>query len=167
MRFLVAITVVVSLGLVPAGCGSASRVLVGHRTCPPRDLTFASSPEVATRTVLVPGDPEAVLVCRYWGRRDTGRSQSLAGERQVLSGVKLRSFVRRLNALPPIPKDPPPSCPVFDGRSLLLLFRYHEAPDDPVQIVRSGCTPVSNGHLRERFGEGLVLGSHWPDEGVL
>jgi hypothetical protein len=117
--------------------------------------------------VLVPGDPEAVLVCRYWGRQDTGSAYSLAGQRQVLEGVKLRSFVRKLNALPLVPKDPPASCPVSDGRSVLLLFRYREAPDDPVQIVRSSCTPVSNGRLRERFGEGLALGAHWPDEDVL
>jgi hypothetical protein len=117
--------------------------------------------------VLIPGEPAAVLVCRYWGRHDAGASQSLAGQRQVPNGAKLRSFVRELNALPPIPKDPPPSCPVFGGRSLLLLFRYRDAPDDPVLILRSGCTPVSNGHLRERFGEALVLGEHWPDEGVL
>ncbi len=36
-----------------------------------------------------------------------------------------------------------------------------------VRIVRSGCIPVSNGHLLERFGDGLPLGAHWPDEGVL
>jgi hypothetical protein len=96
-----------------------------------------------------------------------GASRSLAGQRQVLDEVKLRSFVRKLNALPPISKDPPASCPVFGGRSLLLMFRYRDAPDDPVQIVLSGCISVSNGHLRERFGEGLMRGPHWPDENVL
>jgi hypothetical protein len=116
---------------------------------------------------LVPGDPAAVLICRYWGRRDTGPAQSLAGQRQVNGGAKLPSFVRKLNALGPIPKDPPASCPVSGARSVLLFFRYRDVPDDPVQIVRSGCIPVSNGHLRERFGDGLALGAHWPDEGLL
>jgi hypothetical protein len=141
--------------------------VVRHRTCPPSDRTFAGSPESATRAVLVPGDPAAVLVCRYWGRHDTGAPDSLAGQRQVVEGAKLRSFVSKLNTLSPIPTEPPASCPVSSGRSLLLLFRYRDTPDDPVQIVRSGCTPVSNGHLRERFGEDLVLGTHWPDEGAL
>jgi len=50
---------------------------------------------------------------------------------------------------------------------VLLLFRYTNSPDDPVRIVRAGCIPVSNGHIFERFGDGLGLGAHWPDEGAI
>lgn len=167
MRQLLVMAAVVVLGLALYGCGGATEAAVRHRTCPPNDRAFAASPEAATRAILVPGDPAAVLVCRYWGRRDSGPAQSLAGKRQVNSATKLPPFVRKLNALGPIPKDPPPSCPVFGGRSVLLFFRYRDVPDDPVEIVRSGCIPVSNGHLRERSGDGLPVGAHWPDEGVL
>lgn len=86
----------------------------------------------------------------------------------MTSSKKFASFIRQLNRLGPInePGKPLPSCPVFGGRSVLLLFRYPDRPDDPVRIVRAGCIPVSNGHIKERFGEGLVLGEHWPDEAL-
>jgi hypothetical protein len=167
MRRLVVTAAAVCAGLACSACGSAAGAPARHRSCPPNDRTFAPSPEAATEATLVPGDPAAVLVCRYWGRWDTGAPRSLAGQRQLPGGPKLRSFVQKLNALPPIPKDPAPSCPASGGRSVLLLFRYRDAPDDPVLIVSAGCTLVSNGHIRERFGEGLNLGEHWADEGAL
>jgi hypothetical protein len=151
------------------GCGStrSEAVVVRHRSCPLTDGRFAPSPAPATRASMVPGKPVAVLVCRYWGENDLHPQYNFAGERHVTDSAKLLIFARKLNALKPISTAPAPSCPVLGGRSVLLLFRYSHEPDDPVRILKGGCVGVSNGHLLERYGLGLPLGEHWPDEGAL
>lgn len=140
---------------------------VRHRDCPATDRRFRPSSDPATRSSIVPGEPLGVLVRRYWGRRDLGPEGTLAGQRFVPATKEVLRFARELDALMPIPTAPVPSCPIFGGRSILLLFRHGDAPDDPVRIVRAGCIPVDNGHLRERYGLALPLGAHWPDEEVL
>jgi hypothetical protein len=145
-----------------------SRDAAAHLACPPSDATFTPSNDPRAATMLVPGRPGGVLVCRYWGRDDTGRQWTFAGERYVPAGAKLARFVRKLNGLPPIPTAPPLSCPSLGGRSVLLLFRYRDVRDDPVRILREGCISVSNGHLRHRSGVSLLdIGEHWADEGAL
>jgi len=148
-----------------ANSPGSSPEAVGHRSCPPRDLTFRPSTDPRTATVLVPAQPVDVLVCRYWGRHDTGRHGTLAGHRYVAGASKLAGLVATLNALKPFPTVPV-SCPVFGGRSVLLLFRYRGTSDDPVRIVRAGCVYVGNGRPPDRWDDG-ELGEHWPDEGVL
>jgi hypothetical protein len=93
---------------------------------------------------MVPGKPVAVLVCRYWGENELHSQYNFAGERHVTDSAKLLSFARKLSALKPIPTASAPSCPVLVG-----------------------CVGVSNGHLLERYGLGVLLGEHWPDEGAL
>jgi hypothetical protein len=96
------------------------------------------------------------------------RRWTLAGQRLVFGGGALDRLVRRLDALPPIQTTPARSCPVFGARSLLLLFQYSRTTSDvPVRILRQGCVSVSNGRLPDRYGDGLGLGEHWPDEGLL
>jgi hypothetical protein len=151
------------------GTGS-SREAVLHRSCPLRDLTFRPSSDARTATVLVPVQPIGVLVCRYWGRHDTGRPWTLAGHRYVAKDSKLAGLVAKLDALKPFPIETggsAVSCPEFGGRSVLLLFQYRDASDDPLRIDRGGCVSVSNGRQPDLWGEGLSLGEHWPDEGVL
>jgi hypothetical protein len=128
---------------------------------------FTPSNDPRAATMLVSGRPSGVLVCRYWGRDDMGTQWTFAGERYVPADARLGRFVRKLNALPPIPTAPPFSCPSLGGRSVLLLFRYRDASDGPVRIWREECISVSNGHLRHRSGLRLELGEHWPDEGAL
>jgi hypothetical protein len=146
---------------------STSREAVVHQPCPQRDLAFMPSTDPRTATVLVPFGPSGVLVCRYWGGDDTGRPWTLAGRGYTAEGSKLAGLVAKLDALKPFPTAPAPSCPVFGGRSILLLFQYRDASDDPVRILRRGCVSVSNGRPPSLWGEGLRLGEHWPDEGVL
>jgi hypothetical protein len=148
----------------------SSREAVVHRSCPLRNLTFRPSADPRTATVLVPTHPAGVLVCRYWGRRDTGRYGTLAGHRYVAEDSKLVGLVAKLDALKPFPiasGGPAVSCPVLGGRSALLLFRYRDASDDPVRIRHGGCVRVSNGRPPDLWGEGLTLGEHWPDEELL
>jgi len=157
------------------GCGgmsdstSSSRdAAVRHRSCPPHDLSFRPSTDPRTATALVPVQPFGVLVCRYWGRHDAGRYGTLAGQRYVAEDSKLGGLVARLDALKPFPTAPVVSCPTAGGRSVLLLFRYRDASDDPVRIRRGGCVLVSNGRSVDLWEDGeLSLGERWPDEGVL
>lgn len=161
--------------LALAGCGGATSAklsTVRHRSCPAADVGNAPSPLPSTKTVLVPGDPVAVLVCRYWGRSDSGRTGTLAQRPYVASRQRADSLARRLDALraPRHLTAEIDGCDeVLGGRSVLLFFRYAHEPDDPVRITKSGCIPVSNGHpraLRLALGA-LKLGEHWPDEGLL
>jgi hypothetical protein len=183
-RVLTIVALVAAAGAVN-GCGgksnstSSSRDAVVHRSCPPRDLTFRPSTDPRTATVLVPVEsigvvqvqPIGVLVCRYWGRHDLGRHGTLAGRRHVADDSKLAGLIAKLDALKPFPIEtggPAVSCPVLGGRSVLLLFQYRDASDDPVRISNAGCVTVSNGRLPDLWDDReLSLGEHWPDEGVL
>jgi hypothetical protein len=175
-RVLSIVAVVAAAGAVN-GCGgksnstSSSRHAVVHRSCPLRDLTFRPGTDPRTATVLVPAQPIGVLVCRYWGRHDPGRYGTLAGHRYVAEDSKLAGLVAKLDTLKPFPiatGGHAVSCPVFGGRSVLLLFQYRDASDDPVQISNGGCVTVSNGRPPDLWDDGeLGLGEHWPDEGVL
>jgi hypothetical protein len=168
---------IAALTLLCCGCGKATVVVssIHHRTCPHVDEHNAPSSYPATRSVLVPGHPYAFLVCRYWGSQDQGQRRTFAGERYVTDTEEIASFVRKLDALKPPRREPRAPHRIFcgedlalGGRSVLLLFRYSNAPDDPVRISIANCIPVSNGHLRAfRFGTPLELGEHWPDEGAL
>jgi hypothetical protein len=95
-----------------------------------------------------------------------GRQWTLAGQRNIAEDSKLAGLVAKLDALKPLPTVAV-SCPDFGGRSVLLLFRYRGASDDPVRILRGGCVRVSNGRPPDLWGEGLSLGEHWLDEGIV
>ena|SRR5450759_1763739 len=163
---------------VLSGCGRASHAnasakhaptesVVYYERCPARDLRRLSSPEPRTATVLVPPHPTGALVCRYWGLDDPGYVGTVAASRSVPSVDALDRLAGRLDALPPFPTNPPPSCPADFGRSELIFFHYRGASDDPVHIVPGGCTPVSNGRLT-MIGLRLMLGqARWPDESLL
>jgi len=137
-----------------------------HRHCPASDARAEASPEPTTASVLVPAHPTGALICRYWGLSDSGhREASLAGTLTVHKAVVADHLAIRLDALPPSPSKPVPSCPSFGGRSDVIFFHYHRASDDPVRIKREACVPVSNGRLL-RAGLSLPY-RHWPDEGLL
>jgi hypothetical protein len=117
--------------------------------------------------VLVPDGPSAALICRYWGLDDRERRPAgLAGAVAVQDPGVLSRLVARLDALPPVPGPPAPSCPASSGRSEVIFFHYSGAPDDPVRVAAQGCAPVTNGRL-ERWGISLPSGRHWRDEGLI
>jgi hypothetical protein len=175
-----------AVALTACGCGgqghttgSASvkqaplEAVAYHLRCPISDAHHESSPDPATARVLVPARPTGALICRYWGRHDSGREGSFAGSRSVADTADLKRMVARLDALPPVPPrrigHRIPSCPVFGDRSELIFFRYRHASDDPVRIFVDCDVPVSNGRIVMRgLGLGVALGEvHWPDEGLL
>jgi hypothetical protein len=157
-----------ALAATVTGCGhGATSATVGHRRCPPADRTFVPSNDRRTAAKLVPATPVGVLICRYWGSGDTGAPWTLAQQRYAPASARLDRLVAKLNALRPIPTSPAPSCPVFGGRSVMLLFRFRAESDDPVRVRRVSCTSVGNGHIERLWGLGLFVGEHWPDEGAI
>jgi hypothetical protein len=136
-----------------------------RRRCPATDATIGRSPDPRTATALVPPHPVSALACRYWGNHDVGQRETLAGERAIEANPALGRLIARLDALEP-ERPPVPSCPVFGGRSILLLFHYRSGSDDPVRILRETCPKATNGRLT-RLALGLPGGEHWPDEGLL
>jgi hypothetical protein len=171
---------VIVAGWVWGGCGGGAPVstsatlkhatfesLSFHVRCPPRDSLEKASPDPRTASVLVPPRPASALICRYWGIDDRGhRPAALAGARPVNEGPPLGRLVGRLDALPPFPTRPVPSCPALGGRSEVIYFHYRGAADDPVRIQRQGCVAVSNGRV-VRYGLSLPAGRHWQDEALI
>jgi hypothetical protein len=167
-------------GSMSSGCGGQAHVstsarssnaplesLAFHGRCPVRDALEKASPDPSTASLLVPPRPTGALICRYWGINDRGqRPAALAGARPVNDSGSLARLVARLDALPPFPGQPAPSCPALGGRSEVIYFHYAAAADDPVRIVRQGCAAVSNGRI-VRYGLTLPAGRHWQDEGLI
>jgi hypothetical protein len=155
--------------LLLGGCGAqtrTARVAIHDPSCPSSDGHVQPSPDPRTAGVLVPAGPIGALVCRYWGRGDFGADWALAGARDVRASSRLNRLVRELDALRPVGL-PVASCGVLGGRSVLILFHYPRASDDPVRILRDSCTFVGNGRVPVRYGDSLPSGEHWPDERLL
>jgi hypothetical protein len=163
-----------------SGCGGRAHVsasaeskhaplesIAFHGRCPVRDALEKASPDPSTASLLVPPRATGALICRYWGINDGGhRPAALAGARSVNGGGSLDRLVGRMDALPPFPTHPAPSCPALGGRSEVIYFHYAAAADDPVRIERQGCVAVSNGRV-VRYGLTLPAGRHWQDEGLI
>jgi hypothetical protein len=139
-----------------------------HRHCPARNTRHETSPDPRTASMLVPDHPTSALVCRYWGLDDPGhRAASLARAFSTSNTKLLERLTVRLDALPPFPTRPSPSCPADFGRSELIFFHYRATSDDPVRLETGGCRPVSNGRL-VKLGLALARGkAHWLDEELL
>lgn len=120
--------------------------------------------------MLVPAQPIGALICRYWGANDSGhRALSFAEATSVASTTTLDHMVALLDALRSyaVPNAPAGTCPVFGGRSDLIIFHYRDGSDDLVRILKECRVPVSNGRIvRGGLGIGPAEG-HWPDEGLL
>jgi hypothetical protein len=138
-----------------------------HVRCPVRDALEKASPDPSTASLLVPPRSTGALICRYWGINDRGhRPAALAGARPVNDRGSLGRLVGRLDALPPFPTQPAPSCPALGARSEVIYFHYAAAADDPVRIERQDCAAVSNGRV-VRYGIAFPAGRRWQDEGLI
>jgi hypothetical protein len=165
--------VLASLLVVAAGCGGTdssgvSTGLARARTSMRCPSAPSLTPRTASATTVVPDTPRLALVCRYLpppvGR--PRRGFSLAGERWATDSARVERLADLLDQLPPIGKVAA-SCPVFGGRTDLIVFVYSAHRTAAVRITRSGCTPVTNGRVT-RYGLGLPIleVAHWPDEGL-
>jgi hypothetical protein len=165
-----------ALPLVCASCGGTAftfsttaqtplRTSLARALCPAEPLI--TSP--GSSETLVPGHPIGALLCRYASPSPGpfGAPLRLVSAVRVLKQDVINHLVGELNALPP--RGPiAQSCPDFNGRSSLIVFRYHGAGHARVRISYNGCAHVTNGQI-ERAGDSLhrIEQTYWPDEGLL
>jgi hypothetical protein len=105
---------------------------------------------------IVPGEPERLLLCRYWGMNYENRSLRLAKRRLITDPTTVRLIADGLNDLPPFPAGEF-SCPADEGARTYALFAY---PDDSPVIVElrfEGCPAAMNGRMgAASFGDPVV-----------
>ncbi len=132
-RWTLGAAALLALTLGCASCGdTAFRFSTTAQTPLPISLARARCPAKPLLTpgnshTLVPGHPTGALICRY-SSPNPGSSDAplqLAGAAQVGKQDVINHIVGELNALPP-PSQPVQSCPDFNGRSSLIIFRYHD-----------------------------------------
>jgi hypothetical protein len=143
--------------LVLVSCGKAAegglpRPNQHALACPqhplsPRRLTRINRNSKAVAKA-VPGDPDRLLLCRYWGMYQ-GKGLPEVGEQRFSRVATVRSLAEHFNHQPPYPRGTR-SCPTGNGGPIYAFFRYEEEPSVVVEISRDGCSRLSNGHARTR-----------------
>jgi hypothetical protein len=123
----------------------AAKPPAGH-PCPSEDRRKPTSRALAANVSLVPGHPEAVLLCRYGGLNGP-RRYGLVSSRLITARSTVDRLARELNTLPKLPHGTMLSCPADFGTAVIAFFRYATGPSDPVTVELSGCGAVGNGHL--------------------
>jgi len=96
---------------------------------------------------IVPGEPERLRLCRYWGTNYEDRSFRLAKRKLIADPATVRLIADGLNELPAFP-DGEFSCPSDEGARTYALFAY---PDDlpvVVELRSEGCPAATNGRAR-------------------
>ncbi len=143
--------------LVLASCGQAaegglSRPNRHDLACPkhplsPRRLARINrDSEAAAKTV--PGDPDRLLLCRYWGVYQ-GRDLPEVVEQRFNRVAIVGSLAEQFNHQPPHPRGAR-ACPTGGGGPIYAFFRYEEEPSVVIEVWRDGCKRLSNGHARTR-----------------
>jgi hypothetical protein len=102
---------------------------------------------LAGDTVLVPGQPEQLLLCRYWGLNHGHRSLRLAKRKLVANPATVRLIAGGLNRLPPFPRGEF-ACPFDEGARTYALFAYPEGSPLVVELSFEGCAAATNGRAR-------------------
>jgi hypothetical protein len=143
--------------LVLASCGQTAEG--GSRRPSRHDLACPKHPLSPRRLVRinrnskaaakpVPGDPDRLLLCRYWGVYQ-GRDLPEAVEQRFNRVVIVRSLAEQFNHQPPYPRGAR-ACPTDNGGPIYAFFRYEEEPPVVVEAWRDGCQRLSNGHAGAR-----------------
>jgi|SRR5881394_622047 len=93
---------------------------------------------------LVPGQPERLLLCRYWGLNHESRPLRLAKRKLITDPATVRLIADGLDGLPPFPNGEF-SCPADEGARTYALFAYLDDPPDVVELNFEGCATATNG----------------------
>jgi hypothetical protein len=128
-----------SAGVAPAGCPDPEPSASGLR-----------SARSGANTVLVPGTPTTLLLCRYEGLPEPGvriAGFGLVAAAAVSAQSTVATFASALNRIPPTGAHEVFSCPMDEGAGVTAWFRYASGPPDPVDIGLQGCETISNGQL--------------------
>jgi hypothetical protein len=146
-----------------ATAGTPLPISLARARCPAEPLLTSGNSHT-----LVPGHPTGALICRYSSPSPgpAGEPLRLAGAVQVRKQDVINHIVGELNALPPRSRIAQ-SCPDFNGRSSLIVFRYHDGGQARVLIHYNGCARVSNGQIERAGDVRLIDKTRWPDEGLL
>jgi hypothetical protein len=141
--------------LVLASCGQAAegglpRPNQHDLACPkhplsPRRLAHINrNSEAVTKTV--PGDPDRLLLCRYWGVYQ-GKDLPEVVEQRFSRVAIVRSLAEQFNHQPPYPRGAR-ACSTGNGGPIYVFFRYEDQPLVVVEVWRDGCKRLWNGHAR-------------------
>lgn len=102
--------------------------------------------EAITKTV--PGGPDRLQLCRYWGVYQGWDLPEIVEQR--FSRVTIvRSLAEQFNHQPPYPRGTR-SCSTGNGGPIYAFFRYEDQPVVVVEVWRDGCKHLWNGHARAR-----------------
>jgi len=100
---------------------------------------------------LVPGGPDELLLCRYYGfginqtPKTQARIGKLEAEHLLRSRGVVRSVGREFDDLPRLSGYGGGSCPMDEGARLYAIFHYANEPPVPIEVKLSGCRFASNG----------------------
>lgn len=102
--------------------------------------------------VIVPGQPERLLLCRYWGMNHEERALRLAKRKLITNATTVRLIADGLNDPPPFP-DGESACPSDEGARIYASFAYPDDPPVAVELRSEGCPVATNGQAEvARFG---------------
>jgi hypothetical protein len=93
---------------------------------------------------IVPGEPDRLLLCRYWGMNHENRSLRLAKRKLITDSATVRLIADGLNDLPPFP-DGVSACPSDEGARTYAFFAYPDDPPVVVELNSEGCSAATNG----------------------
>jgi hypothetical protein len=145
------------VGTILPACGS--RATAGSQVdarpvsfeCPkrtfPEGALAAKNANPRSREKTVPGGPERLLLCRYWGLNNGSRSSTLASGRPVGTRRAVESIAAEIDALPPFPRGPI-ACPSDNGARIDATFFYDDEPPVIVEVRLNGCPAALNGRAK-------------------
>lgn len=106
-------------------------------------------------TALAPDErPTGGRVCRYAGGND--QPFALLSQRQLSADVAAR-LAATAHATDLSHANAVTSCPMADGSAAVLVLTYPSRPATNLWLLTSGCSSVSNGHLRATDLAGLAI----------
>jgi hypothetical protein len=144
---------VAGVALFAGGVGAGATPPASSRACErgvsggtvASDRTPLPNRNARSKTTLVPRGASALLLCRYYGLNAGARSELLAGSATVSDAATIARLAAELDTLPRLRRGI--YCPMDDESAIVAIFRYRNAPADPVQIHLKGCRLVSNGQV--------------------
>jgi hypothetical protein len=121
----------------------------GPLTCPVRAaLSVPHHQRDGTTRTLVPGQPIALLACRYHG---LNQPQTIGTFARAATNLPVSQIAHDLNATPRPTSSVLPSCPIDYGETYMLYFSYQDGRPLLVRFDNGGCLYVTNGDLTLPF----------------
>jgi len=130
---------VVAASATPSTAAAAAESLV----CPPVVPVVHAHQRPDAGDALIPGDPSALIVCRYHGKDQVQPYGSLAAAKVLsartmaddLNGGTPTSLIRAMTCVPPV------------SEQHILIFGYSDGTRLLVSLSNDGCSLVTNGDL--------------------